>query len=59
MSLSRVPFSSERKWSAVTFEDFTLVVGAPEKLAGRAISELLEDTVRSGKRVLLAGITRD
>lgn len=33
---SAVPFSSERKWSAVAFDGFTLVVGAPEKLAGRA-----------------------
>lgn len=32
--LERIPFSSERKWSAVRFADYTFVVGAPERLAG-------------------------
>ena len=53
-----VPFSSERKWSAVSFGSLTLVVGAPEKLAGEAINELLEEKYRSGRRVLLVGVTR-
>lgn len=55
---SAVPFSSERKWSAVAFEDFTLVVGAPEKLAGSAATAPAEELLRDGKRVLLAGMTR-
>ena len=54
-----VPFSSERKWSAVSFGSLTLVVGAPEKLAGEAINELLEEKYRSGRRVLLVGVTRE
>ena len=54
-----MPFSSERKWSAVAFDGFTLVVGAPEKLAGRAAAGLVQDLLKDGKRVLLVGITRE
>ena len=55
----QIPFSSERKWSAVTFSGVgTFVVGAPEKLCpDTTLPELLEYQ-RAGKRVLLAGITR-
>lgn len=56
---SSVPFSSERKWSAVAFEDFTLVTGAPEVLAGTGAAELLHGDFREGKRVLLVGCTRE
>ena len=56
---SAVLFSSERKWSAVAFDGFTLVVGAPEKLAGRAAAGLVQDLLKDGKRVLLVGITRE
>ena len=54
----QIPFSSERKWSAVTFSGVgTFVVGAPEKLCpDTTLPELLEYQ-RAGKRVLLAGIT--
>ncbi len=55
----KVPFSSERKWSAVRFRDFTLVVGAPERLGGEAELAQLEEEFRAGRRVLLAGITRE
>ena len=56
---SAVPFSSERKWSAVCFADFTLVVGAPEILAGGAAAGAAEGFMKEGKRVLLAGMTSE
>lgn len=43
----------------MSFGSLTLVVGAPEKLAGEAINELLEEKYRSGRRVLLVGVTRE
>lgn len=55
----RVSFSSERKWSAVQFPDFTFVVGAPERLAGQGELPGLGTDFSAGKRVLLAGITHE
>ena len=52
----RIPFSSERKWSAIEFENAgTFVVGAPERLGG-TIPPHLQKEERSGKRILMAGI---
>jgi len=53
-----VPFSSARKWSAVSFQDHgSWVVGAPEVLLGEAAQASLRDRAdslaRSGLRVLL------
>ena len=56
--LGKIPFSSERKWSAMQFRDFTFVVGAPERLAGAEAAELLARPLREGKRVLFAGVAR-
>ncbi len=52
----RIPFSSERKWSAIEFENAgTFVVGAPERLGG-TIPPHLQKEERAGKRILMAGI---
>ncbi len=51
-----VPFSSERKYSAVTLDDGrTLVIGAPEKLC-RAVSDEAAGLMAEGKRVIYAGL---
>lgn len=55
----QIPFSSDRKWSAMTFFGVgTLVIGAPEKLCPDKLSESVLEAQRNGKRVLLAGITQ-
>ena len=56
--LSKVPFSSQRKWSAVTFPELgTVVVGAPERMTGAAIPEELQADIQAGRRVLYAALT--
>lgn len=57
--LEKIPFSSDRKWSAVRFRDYTFVIGAPERLAGRTGSEIPTSALYAGKRILLAGITHN
>ena len=55
-----VPFSSDRKWSAITFaHGITFVVGAPEKLCPSELPEQLRAHMQAGKRILLAGITQE
>ncbi len=59
---SRVPFSSARKWSAMTFADHgSWVVGAPENVLGDAYQGALRDEVvrhaESGQRVLVLAST--
>ena len=55
----KIPFSSERKWSAMTFEKIgTFIIGAPERLADGAVDEMLQKGNYDGKRILLAGITQ-
>lgn len=58
-AVGKIPFSSERKWSAVQFSDYTFVVGAPERLADQEAVRFLEKEFYAGRRVLLAGITRE
>ena len=56
--LSKIPFSSQRKWSAMTFPELgTLVVGAPERMTGTVLPEELRAEIQSGKRVLLIAST--
>lgn len=56
----RIPFSSERKWSAVELKNVGyFVVGAPERLGAGEWEENLQREVQAGKRVLMAGITQD
>ena len=61
--VEKIPFSSGRKWSAISFEDFgTIVIGAPEKLLNNELSALPDEAVQaqnSGKRILCAGFTSE
>lgn len=55
---SKIPFSSERKWSAVTFDNGnTFVIGAPERLCDMELPEAVSHEMKQGKRILLAGVT--
>ncbi len=55
--ISKIPFSSDRKWSSATFENgTTLVIGAPEKLSSGYVDDSISSEISNGKRVLLAGI---
>ena len=55
----QIPFSSDRKWSAMTFSGVgTLVIGAPERLSPEKLPESVLEAQQNGKRVLLAGITQ-
>lgn len=58
---SRVPFSSARKWSSVSFENFgTIVVGAPEIICPDFIfSKDILNQQKHGSRVLLVAYTND
>mgnify|MGYP000743681659 CR=1 FL=1 len=52
--ISKIPFSSQRKWSAMTFPELgTLVVGAPDRMTGAELPEEPRAEIRRGKRVLL------
>lgn len=54
----KIPFSSERKWSAMEFENAgTFVIGAPERLGG-TIPPHLQKEEQEGKRILLAGLAK-
>ncbi len=54
-----VPFSSDRKWSALRWDDTTYVLGAPEVLLlalpafAEELRQQVEELVRSGSRVML------
>lgn len=55
----QIPFSSDRKWSAMTFVGAgTFVIGAPEKLCPDQMPPEISAYQKEGKRVLLAGITQ-
>lgn len=56
--MRRIPFSSERKWSAMEFEDAgTFVIGAPERLGG-GLPLYLQREAQAGKRILTAGLAK-
>lgn len=56
----QIPFSSDRKWSAMTFEDgVTFLVGAPEKLSQTQLPDNIHAHMQGGKRILLVGITKE
>lgn len=56
--VSGAPFSSDRKYSAVTLDDGrTLVLGAPEKLCCTVPDEA-KKLMADGKRVIFAGLCR-
>ncbi len=54
--LCNVSFSSERKWSSISFkEEGSIIVGAPEKLFAKSDKEMPEKIVelqKNGKRIL-------
>ena len=54
--VDRMAFSSERKWSSITFKDIgSIVVGAPERLVERSetkLSKKVIDLQKEGKRAL-------
>ena len=58
-----ISFSSERKWSSVTFKDLgTIVVGAPERLVLKAdidLPKIVVDAQEDGKRALCIGYTKE
>ncbi len=55
--ISKIPFSSDRKWSAVTFDNGnTFVIGAPERLCDKELPEAVRHEMKEGKRILLAGV---
>jgi cation-transporting ATPase E len=56
---ARVPFSSRRRWSAITLGDGeTLAFGAPERFALGGLADVAERTAAEGRRVLaIAGGT--
>ena len=61
--ISDISFSSERKWSSVTFRDIgTIIVGAPERLtvkSGIELPKIVLDAQKDGKRVLCIAYTKE
>lgn len=55
--IDKIPFSSKRKWSGVTFDEFgTWILGAPEIILNKEyhfIEALVKEEAKKGKRVLL------
>ena len=57
--ISKVPFSSIRKWSSMTFENYgTLVMGAPDRLVNSLPTSLI-DEMNTGKRVIMIAHTKE
>ena len=61
--VDNVPFSSERKWSSISFkEEGSIIVGAPERLFEKSDSKMPERIVelqKDGKRVLAIGYSKE
>ena len=61
--LDKVAFSSERKWSSISFkEEGSVIFGAPERLFTRSPKEMPEriiDLQKNGKRVLAVGYSKE
>ena len=61
--VDRVSFSSERKWSSITFKKLgSIVIGAPERLTEKAGIEVPQDIVQAqkeGKRILCMAHTEE
>lgn len=54
--INKIAFSSAHKWSAIEFDQFSIVVGAPEKLL-KEIPEHIMSQITSGRRVIVIGRT--
>jgi cation-transporting ATPase E len=50
--LGEVPFSSRRRWSAVSFADGALYLGAPGRLPSGQLEVAIEQRQQAGRRVL-------
>lgn len=61
--IDSVSFSSERKWSSISFEnEGSVIMGAPERLFEKANKELPEEILKlqkNGKRVISIGYSKD
>ncbi len=61
--IGNVSFSSERKWSSVTFKDIgSIIVGAPERLtikAGIELPKIVLDAQKDGKRVICIAYAKE
>ena len=56
--MAKIPFSSQRKWSVMTFPEVgTLAVGAPDRMTGANLPEELRAEIQKGKRVLMIAST--
>ncbi len=55
----KIPFSSDQKWSAVSFDKLgTIITGAPEKFANAATPDITQSILaaqRDGKRLICVG----
>lgn len=57
--IRKIAFSSQRKWSAMTFEGFgSIIVGAPERLMKNMPQSLMEQ-IEDGKRVIIIAHTNN
>lgn len=61
--VSKVPFSSSRKWSSITFESLgSIIIGAPEKLLAvshSSVPGIIHELQDSGRRALCVGFSPD
>ena len=61
--IDNVPFSSERKWSSISFkEEGSVIVGAPERLfekGDKVMPERIVELQKDGKRVLAIGYSKE
>ena len=61
--IDSVPFSSERKWSSISFKDEgSIVVGAPERLfekSNKQMPERIVELQKGGKRVLSIAYSKE
>ena len=61
--IDNVPFSSERKWSSISFkEEGSVIVGAPERLFEKSDSKMperIKKKKKNGKRVLAIGYAKE
>ena len=56
----KIAFSSQRKWSAMSFVDgFSLVLGAPERLCQAPMPTQVEKAEKAGSRILLVAYSNE
>lgn len=59
-TINKIPFSSQRKWSAMTFSaGYSLVLGAPDRLTSQKLPEDILTEEKSGTRIIMAAFTRE